>query len=114
MKTFLIGAFAASLISTGAFAHSSKETTVPADGETVSAVNEVVLSFDKPMRITQITLSAGNGDVGLQSAQGMDPVKRYVAEPQAELSPGDYAVEWRGLSSDGHMMQGGFSFTISP
>jgi methionine-rich copper-binding protein CopC len=36
----------------------------------------------------------------------------FHAVPEA-LGPGRYTVEWRGLASDGHAMQGSFSFEIS-
>ncbi|MEL6211890.1 MAG: copper resistance protein CopC [Pseudomonadota bacterium] len=36
----------------------------------------------------------------------------FVATPAA-LSTGEYTVEWRGLSGDGHPMQGSFSFTVA-
>lgn len=107
-------AFAAAvLMSASAFAHSGKQETVPADGATLdSAPARIVLRFDGPMRITSLTLASGDGEVPLESEHGTDPVTEYVAEPQAEIAPGDYEVDWRGLSADGHPMEGAFGFTV--
>lgn len=97
-----------------ASAHSKGETTVPRDGATLAAAPErVAMTFDMPMRITLIALRDGNGqDYELEREDGMQPVTRFEAVPPAELPPGTYTVEWRGLAADGHPMQGTFSFRI--
>ena len=95
-----------------AYAHTDGET-VPADGAEVAAPAEVVLRFDAPMRVTAISLEGEAGEVALVSEQGTDPVMEYVATPEGALAPGPYEVEWRGLSADGHPMQGGFGFTVA-
>jgi methionine-rich copper-binding protein CopC len=99
-------------ISTGALAHSKQETTVPMDGTTVMEVNELVLRFDQPMRVTRIALTGSDGEIGLSSEMGTDAVTEYVATPESHVAPGNYEVEWRGLAADGHPMQGGYSFTV--
>jgi methionine-rich copper-binding protein CopC len=38
-------------------------------------------------------------------------VTEFTATP-ADLPPGNYTIEWRGLSHDGHTTSGAFSFTI--
>ena len=43
----------------------------------------------------------------------MDAVTEFRALPPSDLPDGAYTVDWRGLSSDGHPMQGTFSFTIA-
>jgi methionine-rich copper-binding protein CopC len=73
------------------WAHSKQETTVPANNAVLTeAPTELVLKFDKPMRITKLALVAQ-----------LDPVPH-----------GEYQVDWRGLSEDGHPMKGTFSFTV--
>lgn len=96
-----------------ASAHSRKETTVPADGAALRAPPEViVMEFDTPIRITSLSLTTGAGDaVELRRTTGPRPVTRYEAVPPA-LGAGSYRVEWRGLSEDGHTMQGSFSFEV--
>ena len=110
----LAAPLAASLALTApALAHSKGEKTIPADGTTVEVVEEVVLRFDKPMRVTQVALSGEAGDIDLTSEMGTDAVTEYVATPEDAVAPGAYELEWRGLSADGHPMQGGFTFTVA-
>ena len=117
MKTtvlVLMASLAASLAFTApALAHSKGEKTIPADGTTVEVVEEVVLHFDKPMRVTRVALTGDAGDVVLTSEMSTDAVTEYVATPEGAVAPGAYELEWRGLSADGHPMQGGFAFSVA-
>ena len=98
-----------------AAAHSRPETTAPASGAVVTVAPEVIsISFDKPMRVTFITLTNADGDsFALERTDAMAPVTRFEATPPA-LPAGSYTVEWRGLSEDGHAMSGRFSFEVRP
>ncbi len=96
-----------------AFAHSKSEATTPANDATVTEVPELSMRFDDPMRIISVTLTSPDGDVEIERATGMDPVKEFRAMPLEELSPGSYRFDWRGMASDGHPMQGSFSFTVT-
>ena len=95
-----------------ALAHSRSEATVPADGATVASVKTIEMRFDAPMRVTAIKLLSGGGEVAIERETGMEPVTEFRAAPAAALAPGAYSVEWRGLSDDGHPMQGSFGFTV--
>ena len=111
-----VAAFALSFAGAAA-AHSRPETTVPADGEVVAAAPAVIsISFDKPMRVTFIELTGGDGDgdaFALGRTDEMAPVTRFEATPPP-LPAGRYTVTWRGLSEDGHAMSGRFSFEVRP
>ncbi|MEM8777156.1 MAG: copper resistance protein CopC [Pseudomonadota bacterium] len=96
-----------------AFAHSKSEATTPADGATVTEVPELSMRFDDPMRIISVTLTSPDGDVEIERETGMDPAAEFRALPSEELAPGSYRFDWRGLASDGHPMQGSFSFTVT-
>ena len=108
-------AFALSLLAGAAAAHSRPETTAPADGEVVAAAPAVIaISFDKPMRVTTIELTGADGETfALERTDEMAPVTRFEATPPP-LPAGRYTVTWRGLSEDGHAMNGRFSFEIRP
>ncbi|MFD1697355.1 copper resistance CopC family protein [Roseibium aestuarii] len=99
---------------TTAQAHSSKESTTPADGATVTATPHLIaIGFNAPMRITMLRLTDGNDtEFPVTRSDNMEPVTRFEAVPPA-MPAGAYTVEWRGLSSDGHAMSGRFSFTIA-
>jgi methionine-rich copper-binding protein CopC len=43
----------------------------------------------------------------------MEPVTQFDAAPGSPLLPADYTVEWRGMSQDGHPMQGSFAFAVA-
>jgi methionine-rich copper-binding protein CopC len=102
------------LAATPLLAHSEKESTSPADGAVLTnAPESIEMTFDSPMRLTMVRLTdAGGADIELQRSDGMAPVTQFQAVPAA-LLPGAYTVEWRGLSGDGHPMQGSFSFEIA-
>ncbi|MDQ0316294.1 copper resistance CopC family protein [Amorphus orientalis] len=112
-----LGAFAAAAMSvavlSGASAHSKKETTTPPDGAVLEAAPQSIgMSFDKPMRITLIRLTGADGEShDLERTDDMAPVREFEATP-GDLAPGTYTVDWRGLSDDGHPMEGSFSFEI--
>ena len=95
------------------WAHSKQETTVPANNAVLTeAPAELVLKFDKPMRITKLALTDQAGtDYEVQRTDQMKHVLKLVA--QLDTVPnGEYQVDWRGLSEDGHPMKGTFSFTV--
>ena len=94
-------------------AHSKDEATLPVDGAVLKSAPETIgMTFDRPMRVTLIILTDANGDEhDLSRTDNMQPVTSFEAAP-APLPAGSYTIEWRGLSADGHPMQGSFSFQI--
>ena len=113
MNRILLG-IAASLVAIGAaMAHSKSEKTVPADGATVAGVERIEIAFDAPMRVTSIKLLRDEREIAVERETGLEPVKAFLASPADALQPGAYRVEWRGLSDDGHPMQGSFGFTVA-
>ena len=96
-----------------AAAHSKSEATTPADGATVTEVPELSMRFDDPMRIISVTLASTDGDIEIERETGMDPATEFRAMPLEVLAPGSYRFDWRGMASDGHPMQGSFSFTVA-
>ncbi|GIT93370.1 hypothetical protein JANAI62_37950 [Jannaschia pagri] len=112
IRQTLLG-LAAAIAPVIAFAHTDSEGTTPADGTTVSDVSEISMRFDDPMRIISVTLTSPDGDVEIERETGMEPAREFRATPLEELAPGSYRFDWRGMASDGHPMQGSFSFTVS-
>ena len=103
------------LVTGTAFAHSKQETTFPEDGAVLPAPPVVVsMRFDTPMRVTVIHLTSETtgATFELERTDGMQPVTDFRATPPA-LPNGEYAVEWRGLSPDGHPMKCRFSFEVA-
>ena len=102
------------LAQSAVLAHSKNQTTTPVDGAVLEATPEVIgLTFSRPMRITFIRLTDTDGvDHILTRTDDMALVVEFFATPD-DLPPGNYVIQWRGLSEDGHPTQGGFSFAIA-
>ncbi|WP_281968004.1 copper resistance CopC family protein [Roseovarius nanhaiticus] len=113
MKQTLLAGIALAFTATGAAAHSKAKETLPADAATVASVPFIEMRFNDAMRITVILMSGPDGEVELTRETGMDPVTEFRALPPRELPDGAYEVNWRGMSSDGHPMQGSFAFEIA-
>jgi methionine-rich copper-binding protein CopC len=114
MRSGLLGLlFVLALGALHAFAHSQKESTTPTDGATVSGSPPAIgMDFNAPMRITHVELTNAEGDTfELARDKSLAARKVFSAKP-ADLPPGRYRVEWRGLAEDGHAMQGTFSFIV--
>ena len=113
MRQTFLAALATVALATSAEAHSGIENTTPANEATVEAVEVIEMRFDDPMRVTAITLTGPEGEIEIERETGMDAVTVFSALPSVDLPAGDYSVDWRSLSSDGHPMQGSFSFTVA-
>lgn len=102
------------VIGQAVFAHSKKEGTTPADGALLSESPEMIhMVFDDPMRIAMVRLlNAEGAEMPMARETGLEPTLKFHAKTEA-LAPGRYTVEWRGLASDGHAMQGRFSFELA-
>lgn len=94
--------------------HAEAQSSTPADGAVVQSVEHVDLSFTTPVRLTRIALShAETGTVALPETRSLTP-SAYKRVPLPELAPGRYRLEWRGLSEDGHAVQGATRFELRP
>lgn len=95
-----------------AYAHSELSASVPADKATLAeAPKEVVLDFSEPVNLTALSLERSG-----EAKQSLGPLPAAAAAHFAiaapALSSGDYVVDWRALSDDGHVMSGALHFTV--
>ena len=108
----LIAACALCLVAGTAVAHSKKETSHPKDGASLAQAPETIaMSFDTPIMITMFRITQPDGEELPFEGGVMTPVTEYEVVPSA-MTSGDYSVEWRGLSEDGHPVEGTFSFSV--
>ena len=113
MKQRIFAILALIATATGAWAHAKAEETTPANEATVASVEAIEMRFDDPMRVIAITLTGPDGEVDIERETGMDAVTEFRALPPADLPDVAYTVDWRGLSADGHPMQGTFGFKVA-
>jgi len=82
----------------------------PAAGSTVQGpINELVLNFDPPARLMEVTVTGPEGTMPTMITP-VGEVSRY-AVPLPGLGPGSYRVDWRA-SAGGEPHQGSFGFQV--
>ena len=99
-------------ISTSAFAHAKKSKTTPAEGASVKTVEKIAIGFSMPMRVTSVKLLSGDTEFPVRRDIGMEAVKEFTGAPEAPLAVGAYTIEWKGMSPDGHVMEGDIDFNV--
>jgi len=103
-------------VAAAAPAHSILLESVPAPGATVVAPRELTVRFnnriEKPLSRLRL-LDARCEPLPLAAAVADGPADRLTTA-LPPLAPGVYRVEWRVLSTDGHIVSGGFSFRVAP
>ncbi len=94
--------------------HTSLQSSIPADGQTLTTVSELKLQFGDTMRLMRLTLTDSSGQAFpldfQRSASAQVDFTIAITQP---LPVAEYKVEWVGLGEDGHRMTGEFSFTIA-
>lgn len=103
-----------------ASAHSDLQSTTPSSGETVEAGNiTVALMFTENLLTTGekanvVSVQGPSGPENAQWADGcIDSVRGPLMSEAVSLSkPGDYVVNWRAVSADGHPIEGSFDFKV--
>ena len=101
------------LFATGAAAHSPLQLTIPANEAVISdAPTEVFLDFKGDIRLTRVQIQQDDlpsMDLELSNFGGF--LSEY-AIPLGVSGAGIYVIDWRGLGSDGHPMNGTFRFIV--
>jgi methionine-rich copper-binding protein CopC len=115
MKTPAVVLAAALLALTAvAQAHTHLKEATPADKSVVNAAPaNVVLKFSEAAKVTALTLHK-DGEADQKLTASPDTASAQVTAALPKLSPGKYAVNWRVVSDDGHIMSGQLSFTFDP
>ena len=112
MRNILL-AGAVGLWATSAFAHSALDTTVPADGAILSKPpSEIVLEFKGNIRLTRVTFTyAGEQATDMDLGENTSFASDFTF-PFEGMGIGEYVINFRGLGTDGHVLNGTFSFTL--
>ena len=114
MRTALLAcAVIATFGAAPARAHSELRRSVPAQGAVLAEPPAAIeLIFNERVQLTALRLRRGDGgEIAL-------PDRRTIREAQQEsvrlppLGPGEYRVEWRAISADGHPVGGVIGFRV--
>jgi len=98
-----------------ALAHTPSESTHPVDGATLEAVPEMLhVKFAEPTRVVKVVLTH-TGPEGTHETRLAPPSKEPTE--MLHLTPelpgtGEYALTWRALGADGHVVTGSFTFRV--
>ena len=96
-----------------ALAHGKGMMTMPTNGQTVRADTKVMhLMFTDPMQITTVALAAPDGKTYKINGPAANQAVKTWEGKLPQLAPGNYKVDWRGMSPDGHAMNGTFGFNV--
>jgi len=98
-----------------AFAHVNLSASDPAPDATVEVAEGIRLEFSgriQPhfVRVAVTGAEQGPVEVSISTPEGDTHVVEVV--PDAPLQPDTYEVGWRVVASDGHRIEGSFSFTL--
>jgi methionine-rich copper-binding protein CopC len=101
------------LFASAAQAHSHLESSTPKEGSTVTAApSSIELKFSEAVRVTALSIQKGEEKPRPLSPLPDKPTEKVsVAVPA--LDPGKYAVNYRVVSDDNHIMAGTLHFTVS-
>jgi len=96
-------------------AHSLLIASIPSAGAVVNGAPAVMLRFNNRIekKLSQIRLVPPAGEAKVLPVR-VDGAVDALEAPLPPLPPGRYRVEWRVLSTDGHVVSGAFAFSISP
>ena len=102
------------LLAPAARAHDVLIATDPADSATVDgAPSAITLTFNNsPLDVGSAIVVADSAGETVTEGPGTVSGTDVVLELDTELAAGDYEVQWRVASSDGHPIEGTFGFTV--
>lgn len=98
-----------------AHAHDTLLSTDPEDGATVdSSPEKITLEYSANILDVSpvVRITDADGEVVQEDAPTIDGPDA-VADVDKPLADGTYTVQWRVVSSDGHPIEGDFSFTVA-
>ena len=118
LAVLLISFSGAFLLSSPASAHDSIESSSPSNGEIVSAgVVPIELTFAEPIMEspdgsgTEISVVGPDGTEYADAC--IDGINGAVISDSVDLDQaGEYTVNWRTVSEDGHPVEGTFAFVV--
>lgn len=97
------------------WAHTSLQSSVPANGQTVAEANQLMLEYGVPLRLMNIKLTDAAGkNITLDFKRSTSAQARFEIPISQPLPVSTYQVVWMGMGDDGHKIDGSFSFVVDP
>ncbi|MGI5205985.1 copper resistance CopC family protein [Spirillospora sp. CA-108201] len=94
-----------------ASAHTGLTSASPAKDSTVAAPSQIVLTYADPVRLPRVVVTDGSRrQYQAGSARAVD--NKVTQAVNGTLPNGQYTVGWRVVASDGHPVEGSFTFTV--
>lgn len=94
-------------------AHSPITSTSPtADALLDSPPKTIAFNFKSDFRLTRVTSAHGSDDPVTLDTSHLTGFAKTFELPLVSMGSGEYRIVWRGLSGDGHVQTGAFSFTV--
>lgn len=100
-----------------ALAHSFLVEATPSSKDHVAAAPKIVkLRFGGGVEppYSKITVETPDGKVLGEGSIGVPDKPRELSMNAPDLAPGKYIVRYRVLSTDGHIVEGNYEFTVDP
>jgi len=113
--SLLVAVALATFLASAAAAHSLLLASVPSADAVVSAAPGLSLRFNNRIekKLSRVRLVAARGEPQVLPLR-LDGAVDTLEAPLPPLAPGRYRVEWRVLSTDGHVVSGAYAFTVLP
>ncbi|MEK4034374.1 copper resistance CopC family protein [Methylocystis sp. IM3] len=111
------GLFAALVAATPVLAHSFLVEATPSSKDHVATSPKTIkLRFGGGVepKYSKLTVENAEGKVLGEGSIGTPEKPRELAMESPELTPGKYIVRYRVLSTDGHVVEGNYEFTVDP
>jgi methionine-rich copper-binding protein CopC len=118
LAVLLLSFSGAFLLTSPASAHDSIESSSPSNGETVNAgVVPIELTFAEPIMESPDGSGTEISVIGPDGSEHADPCGNQINDAVISNSvdldkAGEYTVNWRTVSQDGHPVEGSFAFVV--
>jgi len=117
LNLLMAGLVASSMAAVPARAHSFLVEANPSSKDHVATSPKTVkLRFGGGVEpaYSKLTIEGADGKVLATGAIGVPDKPRELSVESPELAPGKYIVRYRVLSTDGHIVEGNYEFTVDP
>jgi copper resistance protein C len=116
MKRAATALIAAALLAIGApaaFAHTHvRSTSIAENAQLAQAPASFTVTFSEAAGLANVTLTNAAGAAVAINYQPPQTMAASYTIPLPNLAPGAYALSWRTIAKDGHVMNGGVHFSI--